>query len=371
MSAPTANFTGTPTSGDNPLTVVFTDQSSNTPTYWFWEKNDGSGWEPFDTPSEQNPTESFDEGTWSIRLSVENRSGFSTKTRTDYIESEAGYEGPLDIVPGAVVAFDQFAPSAAWLAGTNNYALLRRSSDNAELQFQYAADGTIDVAAITAWRDAAGVADASIVVWNDGSGNSHHGVSADDASEPVFTAASFGDVPAPVFSNSVNEVMQTDAASFPGAFTIFAVANLSFEGAFCGANWLDQTGGGFSFKQEGAASYRTVVGATDGTNYCQGRQLVGVSTYLNNPHIFEAVFQGATLEIRIDGASLTINQQDASTVGAFNKALCIGSDDTVSNGGSVAGGKIAAIYVYGSLLSSGNRALLRALFADRYSITLA
>jgi len=34
---PVANFTGTPTSGTAPLTVNFTDQSTNTPTSWQWE----------------------------------------------------------------------------------------------------------------------------------------------------------------------------------------------------------------------------------------------------------------------------------------------------------------------------------------------
>jgi hypothetical protein len=61
-TAPTADFTGTPLSGSSPLSVAFTDTSTNeggSPTF-HWEKNDGSGWQDFaGTPTAQNPTETF------------------------------------------------------------------------------------------------------------------------------------------------------------------------------------------------------------------------------------------------------------------------------------------------------------------------
>src|SRR5262245_19370731 len=54
QEAPVANFSAIPTSGNTPLTVAFSDASSNSPTSWLWEKNDGSGWSTFSTS--QNPT---------------------------------------------------------------------------------------------------------------------------------------------------------------------------------------------------------------------------------------------------------------------------------------------------------------------------
>ncbi|MBU2500789.1 S8 family serine peptidase, partial [bacterium] len=48
--APVANFTGTPTSGDYPLVVAFTDQSSGAPTGWSWTFGDGG------TSTQQNPS---------------------------------------------------------------------------------------------------------------------------------------------------------------------------------------------------------------------------------------------------------------------------------------------------------------------------
>lgn len=85
---PVASFTGTPTSGDPPLSVTFTDTSTGSPTSWLWEKSDdGVTWVPFDgTPTVQNPTEDFDAGTWSVRLTATNANGSDTATETDYID---------------------------------------------------------------------------------------------------------------------------------------------------------------------------------------------------------------------------------------------------------------------------------------------
>lgn len=48
-SAPVADFTSNPTSGNSPLTVTFTDTSTNNPTSWLWDFGDGT------TSTQQNP----------------------------------------------------------------------------------------------------------------------------------------------------------------------------------------------------------------------------------------------------------------------------------------------------------------------------
>ncbi|HTY53102.1 MAG TPA: PKD domain-containing protein [Methanomicrobiales archaeon] len=86
VAAPVAAFTGTPTSGYVPLTVQFTDQSTNTPTSWKWEyqKSGTSTWTQFATV--QSPAYSFTAtGTYSIRLTVTNAAGSNTLTKTNYI----------------------------------------------------------------------------------------------------------------------------------------------------------------------------------------------------------------------------------------------------------------------------------------------
>ena len=86
---PVAAFTATPTSGIVPLTVQFTDQSTNTPTSWKWEYRKGSGsWTQFSTA--QNPSSSFTAvGTYSIRLTATNAGGSNTLTKTSYITVSA------------------------------------------------------------------------------------------------------------------------------------------------------------------------------------------------------------------------------------------------------------------------------------------
>ncbi|HOS82556.1 MAG TPA: PKD domain-containing protein [Methanolinea sp.] len=82
---PVAAFTATPTSGYAPLSVQFTDLSTNNPTAWKWEyrKNPGT-WVQFSTG--QNPSFTFNEtGFYSIRLTVTNAAGSNTVTRMNYI----------------------------------------------------------------------------------------------------------------------------------------------------------------------------------------------------------------------------------------------------------------------------------------------
>lgn len=87
-SAPVAAFSGTPLSGAPPLAVTFTDASTNSPTSWSWEKNDGGGWVPFaGTPAAQNPVENFAAGTWSVRLTATNAFGSDDETKAGYVTS--------------------------------------------------------------------------------------------------------------------------------------------------------------------------------------------------------------------------------------------------------------------------------------------
>jgi PKD repeat protein len=77
--APVAAFSGSPLSGEGPLTVTFTDASSGTPATWAWDFGDGG------TSALQNPTHTFNPGTWTVALTVTNAVGTNTLTKTDYV----------------------------------------------------------------------------------------------------------------------------------------------------------------------------------------------------------------------------------------------------------------------------------------------
>jgi PGF-pre-PGF domain-containing protein len=77
---PVASFSGTPTSGTAPLSVTFTDASTNTPTSWSWDFGDGG------TDTVQNPTYIYTSpGTYTVSLTASNAAGSDTATQTDYI----------------------------------------------------------------------------------------------------------------------------------------------------------------------------------------------------------------------------------------------------------------------------------------------
>ena len=77
---PVAAFVGSPTSGGTPLTVNFTDQSTNTPTAWSWTFGDGG------TSTAKNPSHQYTSvGTFTVSLTATNSYGSDNETKTNYI----------------------------------------------------------------------------------------------------------------------------------------------------------------------------------------------------------------------------------------------------------------------------------------------
>ena len=78
--APVANFSANKTSGCSPLTVTFQDLSTNNPTSWTWDFDNGQ------LSTLQNPTVNFSApGTYTIRLVARNSSGVDEEIKTDFI----------------------------------------------------------------------------------------------------------------------------------------------------------------------------------------------------------------------------------------------------------------------------------------------
>lgn len=79
-NVPIADFIGTPTSGNKPLTVQFTDLSTGDITSWSWTFGDGG------TSTEKNPSYTYlNKGTYSVILGVDGPSGSHAKLRPLYI----------------------------------------------------------------------------------------------------------------------------------------------------------------------------------------------------------------------------------------------------------------------------------------------
>lgn len=79
-TVPVANFSGSPTSGDAPLTVNFTDLSANNPASWSWTFGDGG------TSTAKNPSHTYNAaGTYTVSLTATNCAGSDTETKSGYI----------------------------------------------------------------------------------------------------------------------------------------------------------------------------------------------------------------------------------------------------------------------------------------------
>lgn len=79
-SIPVVAFTATTLIGSLPLTVTFTDESTNAPTSWIWYFGDGS------IETTKNPIHIYTKaGTYDVRLVATNSSGSGSLTKSSYI----------------------------------------------------------------------------------------------------------------------------------------------------------------------------------------------------------------------------------------------------------------------------------------------
>ena len=77
---PAAAFNATPTSGCAPLIVQFTDNSTGSPTGWYWTFGDGGN------STAQNVSHQYSSaGTYTVSLNVTNACGSNTTTQSNYI----------------------------------------------------------------------------------------------------------------------------------------------------------------------------------------------------------------------------------------------------------------------------------------------
>jgi len=84
--APVVDFTATPTSGVEPLTVAFdATNTGGAVTSWTWEySTDGSTWTEFATT--EDPSYTFTDGTYSIRVTATGPDYSDTETKTAYLQ---------------------------------------------------------------------------------------------------------------------------------------------------------------------------------------------------------------------------------------------------------------------------------------------
>ena len=105
-------FTATPTNGDAPLTVNFTDQSTNNPTSWLWDFGDGGN------STEQSPSYTYnDMGQYDVTLTATNENGSDSETKTDFIIVKGIFTDPRDDQTYSIITIG----NQTWFAENLNF----------------------------------------------------------------------------------------------------------------------------------------------------------------------------------------------------------------------------------------------------------
>ena len=146
VGVPTANFTVAPPNGAAPLSVTFTDTSTQSPTAWQWDfENDGT----IDSTL-QNPTFAYaTPGVYAVRLIATNEAGSGEVTIAAAVEVfapvVAGFtRSPTNGVAPLAVNFTNTSTGATSFAWDFDEDGLIDSSD-ANPSFVYSSSGTFDV----------------------------------------------------------------------------------------------------------------------------------------------------------------------------------------------------------------------------------
>jgi PKD repeat protein len=87
---PVADFWGTPRSGNTPVNITFTDNTTGEPTQWNWTFGD----ETYST--EKNPVHTYSAaGNYTVTLTASNKAGTNTATKMNYIIVEPALQKPV------------------------------------------------------------------------------------------------------------------------------------------------------------------------------------------------------------------------------------------------------------------------------------
>ncbi len=129
--APVAAFSASPTSGIAPLSVKFTDQSTNSPTSWSWTFGDGG------TSAEQNPSHQYNStGTFTVTLTATNSAGSDVEEKTGYITVSGSQPGSL-LADFTATPLEGFPPLLVRFTDLSSGTITSRAWD-------FQDDGTID-----------------------------------------------------------------------------------------------------------------------------------------------------------------------------------------------------------------------------------
>lgn len=291
------------------------------------------------------------------------------------------YEGPLDIVSNAVVAFGQRAMSAAD-RGQAVYTIREDDGDTTQAFNSDATTGEVDTAAITTFLDGA---DGFITSWVNKGSSATNAVQATTSLQPQWVVV--GDNPAISFDGVDDYLLTAGDVSVTDEWTVFAVvvpaaiaAITSSHRPICGQSSADyqSTGPDWTvepFIQADAYSLTIIGEDTDYNNILDAdigdAPIVG---FAQNLHLVDCVISIASSDIFIDGDEHPVSHAGTTgtALGVISSPFAIGaSGQDIAGTGVIGSGQILELVVYPGIVSAPNRQAIRENIAAAYGITLA
>jgi PKD repeat protein len=259
VKAPAAAFAASPTSGVPPLTVNFTDLSSNSPTSWSWDfDNDGNS-----DSDVQNPSFTYNElGNYTVKLTVSNPAGSDNEIKINYISVHAlddypdwdvNRDGEINIIDISSIARHlQETGAPGWIrADVNKDGII--DQDDIDIVVSHMRTSEIPAApGITSFSPASAGQGSSVVI----TGTYFTGA----------TAVSFGGMPAQSFT--VNNSTQITARVAGGASGPVSVITLYGTAAKSGFTFI---------AAPSITSFSPASGSTDTTVRIYGTNFTGAT----------------------------------------------------------------------------------------------
>jgi len=272
--------------------------------------------------------------------------------------SGGGYTGPLDLVPGAVVAYGQRALSAAKL-GTALYTIREDGGNTTQSFNSDATTGDAPVAAITTFLNGA---NGYVTTWNDQSGNAVTIAQATALNQPSWIASAQNNRPA--IGPAVNHasLASTSQVAINGQWTSFHVVRSpdAFLTLFDNATAATLACSFAGSDPTQSIYFDAFVNADE-----NGDQTTGQS-FGTAYHLVEFLVQANSVAVNIDGVNQVMTGQFGN--GVFP---AMSMNVFIPGSGSSDVNRSAEHIVYASLLSGANRLAIRQNMATYYGITLA
>ncbi len=297
------------------------------------------------------------------------------------------YEGPLDLVPGARVAFSTARALSASDIGSPAYTI-RESGDDTTQAFNFQADGSVDAAAITAFLDGN---DGFVVTWNDYGAEGENVTQATAADQPEWVSAGINGKPGADFSAGFLATAGNVTLGAAGAMTAFIVAKTSVDisdgtqAQMFGMDfeqWNTDFVGDWRIIRETAFTTKAAP-TIEYSSDQEGATLVFIradnlvegnitTASLMSPFLLDFAVSDAAMSVKINGATWnTLQNASSGAVGAMTERLAIGANDAVTPGAARFPGVMVELIIYGTILSDPDRLAIRQNIADYYGITLS